>query len=181
MTTKREIDEFLAQKTLAIVGVSRSGKKFGNTILKDLTKLGYRLLPVHPEAAEVDGIRAYPSFAALPEPVGGVIVCVPPAQAESVVKAGLRTRHPPRLAPAGGRIARGHQVLPGQWDKRRGRAVRADVPEARHLVDPRRAPVGLGPHRPHPEVSGVRPIPNGLTPRSYRMRTRLCSRMNCCT
>ena len=86
MTTKREIDEFLAQKTLAIAGVSRGGKKFGNTILKDLTKLGYRLLPVHPEAAEVDGVAAYPSFGALPEPVGGVIVCVPPARAEAVVK-----------------------------------------------------------------------------------------------
>ena len=86
MATKHEIDEFLAQKTLAIVGVSRSGKKFGNAILKDLTKLGYRLLPVHPEAAEVDGQRAYPSLAALPEAVGGVIVVVPPAQAEQVVK-----------------------------------------------------------------------------------------------
>jgi predicted CoA-binding protein len=86
MATKREIDDFLAQKTLAIVGVSRSGRKFGNTILKDLTKLGYRLLPVHPAAAEVDGVKAFPSFAALPEPVGGVIVVVPPAQAETVVK-----------------------------------------------------------------------------------------------
>ena len=86
MTKKRDVDEFLAQRTLAIVGVSRSGKKFGNTILKDLTKLGYRLLPVHPEAAEVDGVRAFPSLAALPEPVGGVIVVVPPAQAQSAVK-----------------------------------------------------------------------------------------------
>jgi predicted CoA-binding protein len=86
MTTKREIDEFLAQKTLAIVGVSRGGKKFGNAILRDLTKLGYRLLPVHPAAAEVDGVRAFPSLAALPEPVGGVIVVVPPAQAQGVVK-----------------------------------------------------------------------------------------------
>ena len=86
MTTRREIDEFLAQKTLAIAGVSRSGKKFGNMILKDLPRLGYRLLPIHPEAAEVGGVRAYPSFAALPEPVGGVIVVVPPAQAERVVK-----------------------------------------------------------------------------------------------
>jgi hypothetical protein len=86
MTTKREIEEFLAQKTLAIVGVSRSGKKFGNTILTDLTRLGYRLLPIHPEAAEVNGVRAFPSFAALPEPVGGVIIVVPPAQAENVVK-----------------------------------------------------------------------------------------------
>ena len=87
MASKHQIDEFLAQKTLAIAGVSRSGKKFGNTILKDLTTLGYRLLPLHPEAVEVGGHRAYPSFAALPEPVGGVIVVVPPAQAESVVKA----------------------------------------------------------------------------------------------
>ena len=87
MASKHEIDEFLAQKTLAIAGVSRSGKKFGNTILKDLTTLGYRLLPLHPKAVEVGGHRAYPSFAALPEPVGGVIVVVPPAQAESVVKA----------------------------------------------------------------------------------------------
>ena len=86
MTTKHEIDEFLAQKTLAIVGVSRSGKKFGNMILKDLTRIGYRLLPVHPEATEVGGVRAFPSFAALPEPVGGVIVVVPPARAEGVVK-----------------------------------------------------------------------------------------------
>ena len=86
MTTRREIDEFLAQKTLAISGVSRSGRKFGNMILKDLPRLGYRLLPIHPEAAEVGGVRAYPSFAALPEPVGGVIVVVPPAQAERVVK-----------------------------------------------------------------------------------------------
>jgi uncharacterized protein len=87
MTTKHEIDEFLAQKTLAIVGVSRSGRKFGNAILKDRTKLGYRLLPIHPEAAEVAGVRAFPSFAALPEPVGGVIVVVPPARSEEVVKA----------------------------------------------------------------------------------------------
>jgi predicted CoA-binding protein len=34
----------------------------------------------------VDGVRAFPSLAALPEPVGGVIVVVPPAQAQGVVK-----------------------------------------------------------------------------------------------
>jgi predicted CoA-binding protein len=84
--TRGEIDEFLAQKTLALVGASRGGKKFGNMILKDLTKIGYRLLPVHPKAAEVDGVKAFPSFAALPEPVGGVIVVVPPSQTEAVVK-----------------------------------------------------------------------------------------------
>lgn len=34
----------------------------------------------------IAGVWAYPSFAALPEPVGGVIVCVPPAEAVKIVR-----------------------------------------------------------------------------------------------
>ncbi len=86
MATKHDIDDFLAQKSLAIVGVSRGGKKFGNAILKDLTTHGYRVFPIHPDASELDGVRAYPSFDALPGPVGGLIIVVPPATAEGVVK-----------------------------------------------------------------------------------------------
>jgi uncharacterized protein len=86
MATKQEIDDFMAQKSLALVGVSRGGRKFGNAILKDLTKAGYRVFPIHPEATELDGVRAYPSFAAIPEPVGGVVIVVPPARTEGVVR-----------------------------------------------------------------------------------------------
>ena len=86
MTSRTAVDSFVAQKTLAVVGVSRSGKKFGNTIYRELKAKGYRLFAVHPQAAEVEGERAYPSLQALPERVGGVIVCVPPAQAEQVVR-----------------------------------------------------------------------------------------------
>ena len=86
MATRQEIDDFLAQRSLALVGVSRGGKKFGNAILRDLTKAGYRVYPIHPEATELDGVRAYPSFAALPEPVGGVITVIPPARTEDVVR-----------------------------------------------------------------------------------------------
>jgi uncharacterized protein len=86
MATRQEIDDFLAQRSLAIVGVSRGGKKFGNAILRDLTKAGYRVYPIHPEATELDGVRAYPSFDALPEPVGGVIIVIPPTRTEGVVR-----------------------------------------------------------------------------------------------
>jgi predicted CoA-binding protein len=86
VTSRADIDGFLAEKSLAIAGVSRGGKKFGNTILKDLKEKGYTMYPVHPKASEVDGVRAYPSFAALPDDVGGVIVCVPPAEAVNVVR-----------------------------------------------------------------------------------------------
>jgi predicted CoA-binding protein len=63
-------------------------------VLKELTAKGYRVLPVHGDVAEIDGHPAYGSLAELPEPVGGVIVVVPPVRAEQVVReaagAGIR-------------------------------------------------------------------------------------------
>jgi predicted CoA-binding protein len=86
MNDRKAIEEFVGQRTLAIVGVSRSGKKFGNTILRELKAKGYTLYPVHPQAETLDGERCYPNFQALPEKVGGVIVVVPPIQTEKVVQ-----------------------------------------------------------------------------------------------
>ena len=37
MITQAAVDDFLSQKALAVVGVSRGGKKFGNTILQELS------------------------------------------------------------------------------------------------------------------------------------------------
>ena len=87
MASRATIDGFLAQRTLALVGVSRSGKKFGNAVLKELSGKGYRILPVHPEADDIGGVHCWPSLDALPEEVGGVVVVVPPDEAEKVVVA----------------------------------------------------------------------------------------------
>jgi len=94
MTTRAVVDEFLSQKTLALVGASRGGRKFGNAALRGLLANGYRVIPVHPEAAAIEGIPCAPSLATLPERVGGVVAVVPPAQTEKVVRdareAGIR-------------------------------------------------------------------------------------------
>jgi len=86
MTARAVIDDFMAQKRLAVVGCSRSGKKFGNVIFKELKAKGYDLVPVHPEAKEIQGVPTAPSLDQLPTPVEGVIVVVPPKQTEQVVK-----------------------------------------------------------------------------------------------
>jgi predicted CoA-binding protein len=86
MTTKAAVNDFLSQRSLAVVGVSRGGKKFGNTAYKELKAKGYRLFPVHPNAESIEGDRCYPNLRALPEPVGGVLIVVPPAQTEQVVR-----------------------------------------------------------------------------------------------
>jgi predicted CoA-binding protein len=72
MTTQASVEGFLAEQTLAIAGVSRSGKGFGNAVFKDLAGKGYEVLPVHPQADEIAGARAYHSLADLPNTVGRV-------------------------------------------------------------------------------------------------------------
>ncbi len=86
MTTKAMIDDFLAQRTLAVVGVSRKAEKFGNLVYRELKAKGYRVFPVNPQMAEVAGERCYPNLGALPEPVGGAVIVVPAAQTEQVVQ-----------------------------------------------------------------------------------------------
>jgi len=94
MTSRAAVDDFVSQRKLAVVGVSRRRMKFGNLAFKELRGKGYKLFPVHPQAETLQGERCYPNLAALPEPVDGVLVVVPPAQAEQVVRdaaaAGIR-------------------------------------------------------------------------------------------
>jgi len=86
VTTRSSVEQFLAQRSLGVVGVSRSGKKFGNTVLRELTKRGYRVTVVHPEAAEIDGVRCVPSVSELPVEVTGLVLVVPPEQTERTVR-----------------------------------------------------------------------------------------------
>jgi len=94
MVTGSLIDDFLSQRKLALVGVSRGGKKFGNAILRDLTAKGYQLYPVHPNAAVIDGHRCWPSLLQLPEEVGGVVIVVPPPETEKVLGDVVKARIP---------------------------------------------------------------------------------------
>ncbi|MBP7571931.1 MAG: CoA-binding protein [Acidobacteria bacterium] len=86
VTTRASVEQFLAQRNLGLVGASRGGKKFGNTVLRELAKRGYQMSVVHPEAAEIDGVRCVPSVSALPEEVGGLVVVVPPEQTDKLVR-----------------------------------------------------------------------------------------------
>ena len=86
MTSKLIIDEFLASKKLAVVGVSRSGNKFGNTVFRELKAKGYTVYPVNPNANEVEGEKCFPDIKSLPDKVDGAVVVVPLNESEKVVR-----------------------------------------------------------------------------------------------
>ena len=83
---KPAIEEFVQAKRIAVVGVSRSGKKFGNSISAELKQRGYQVFIVHPEAQEIGGERCYPSLESLKGMVDGVVICVSPKQSAQAVR-----------------------------------------------------------------------------------------------
>ena len=86
MAARADIDGFLALRKAALVGASRSGRKFGNSVLKELAAKGWELYPVHPEAAELGGLPCRPDLASLPEDVRAAILITPPAVTEVLVR-----------------------------------------------------------------------------------------------
>jgi predicted CoA-binding protein len=74
--TQAAIDDFLAQRTLAVVGVSRKRFKFGTMVFRHLKARGYRVHPVNPNATIIDYQPCYPTLRNLPGPVGGVVSVV---------------------------------------------------------------------------------------------------------
>jgi len=86
MADLKNVEEFLKEKSFAIVGVSRTGHKFGNSVVKELTPKGFQFFPIHHTAEEIQGVKCYPGFENLPEKVGGVIISVKPAETEKVVR-----------------------------------------------------------------------------------------------
>jgi predicted CoA-binding protein len=80
------IREFVNQRVWALVGASADRSKYGNRILKDLHAAGYTIYPVSLRETEIEGLRAYPTLADLPELPQVVDIVVPPRVTEKIVR-----------------------------------------------------------------------------------------------
>lgn len=80
------IQSFLASGPFAVVGASADRSKYGNKVLRCYQQHGREVYPINPKAPEVEGLKAYPSLAALPVPVPAISVITPPAATEQVVR-----------------------------------------------------------------------------------------------
>lgn len=68
------IAQGLAAKTVAVVGLSSKPAAPSFAVAQYLQQHGYRIIPVNPNETEVLGEKAYPTLAAIPEPVDVVDV-----------------------------------------------------------------------------------------------------------
>ena len=80
------VADFLAQRRIAVAGVSRSGKDAGTLIYKKLTASGYQVFAVNPNAREIGGDPCYPDLNSTPERPDGVVITTNAAKAEEIVR-----------------------------------------------------------------------------------------------
>lgn len=90
----KNLTVFFSPKSIAIVGASRSPKKVGSVILKNLIKSGYKgkIYPINPEAKLIQKIKCFKNVVDIPDTPDLVIVCIPaPFVLEVLKKSGEKS------------------------------------------------------------------------------------------
>jgi predicted CoA-binding protein len=87
-TLDTKVNEFLAQKRIAVAGVSRNGSQHpvGNLIYRRLKTTGHDVFPVNPQMRTFEGDRCYPDLQSIPGGVDGVVIITRPETTERIVR-----------------------------------------------------------------------------------------------
>ena len=69
----------MSELSVAVIGASKDRRKYGNKAVRAYEENGFRVHPVNPGEATIEGLPAYPSIDEVPEPLDYVSLYVPPA------------------------------------------------------------------------------------------------------
>ena len=87
-TFETKVRDFLAQKRIAVAGVSRNNSHHpaGNLIYRRLKKTGHAVFAVNPNMQSFEGDRCYPDLRSIPGGVDGVVIITRPEITERLVR-----------------------------------------------------------------------------------------------
>jgi acetyltransferase len=81
------LERFFDPRSIAVVGASNAEGKMGNRFMRHLDAgFAGEVYPVHPTETEIEGRRAWPTLAALPEDVDLLITLIPAARLLDVLR-----------------------------------------------------------------------------------------------
>jgi hypothetical protein len=95
-TIKEAAAEFLAEKRIAVTGVSRKpAVHAGNAVYQRLKERGYEVFAINPNVDRVEGDACYHDLKSIPGGVGAVVIGTGPDHAEQTMRecAELGIRH----------------------------------------------------------------------------------------
>jgi len=93
-TLEERVQDFLAQRRIAVSGVSGKRELTGNVIYRKLKGAGYQVFAVNPESPRFDGDPCYPDLASIPGGVDGVVIVNRPEVTERIVRQCVATGVP---------------------------------------------------------------------------------------
>jgi acetyl coenzyme A synthetase (ADP forming)-like protein len=78
---------FFEPAGVAVVGANREPGRIGSEILRNLRETGFtgKLIPVHPDADTIQGLKVWPSISAIPDPIDLAVIVVPARRVPAVV------------------------------------------------------------------------------------------------
>jgi predicted CoA-binding protein len=87
-TLDEKVDDFLAQKRIAVAGVSRdkSHHPVGNLVYHRLKKSGHDVFAVNPNMQTFEDGRCYPDLQSIPGGVDGVVIVTRPETTQRIVR-----------------------------------------------------------------------------------------------
>src|SRR5207253_7293669 len=120
MTVVEQFMPLFAPKTVAVIGASTKGGALPNIFIRRIREFGYEgaIYPIHPSAAEIDGLPAYKSLADTPEPIDYAYIAIAAAQI------------PPLLSSARGRLRFAQVISSGFGEVEEGRALQDELARA---------------------------------------------------
>jgi len=86
-TLDAKVQDFLAQRRIAVAGVSRNNSHHpvGNLIYHRLKATGHEVFPVNPHMQNFEGDRCYPDLQSIPGGVDAVVIVTRPETTERIV------------------------------------------------------------------------------------------------
>lgn len=90
---RHPLDAIFAPESVAVIGATEKEDSVGRTLLWNLIRhpFGGTVFPVNPKRSNVLGIRAYPTVAAVPDPIDLAVIATPAPTVPSVVDECVQT------------------------------------------------------------------------------------------
>lgn len=82
----QRIADFLAQRRIAVAGLSTKRQLTGNLIYRKLKGAGYELVPIMPAGGEFEGDQSYPDLMAVPGKLDGLFIATRPEVTTTLVQ-----------------------------------------------------------------------------------------------
>ena len=86
MTPIERVQEFLAGKRFAFIGLSRRPNDFSRALFREFLARGFEPVPVHPLADEIEGVRCFSKVEEIQPPIDRALLMTSPGVVDVLVQ-----------------------------------------------------------------------------------------------